>query len=145
MRAPFLCTLLLSTAAFVLGQDTNFASGPQYLMNGSPLFARSIATPSLSLSGTTLGTGASNATEGMTAGADNQTATPQPPAEPNLFTVYYGGPSTNDIEIGFAEPSSGSLTELPSSIFGYRSLTDHDRAGGSGPWVWSNRGGSCGE
>ena len=117
MRAHFLCTLLLlSTAALVFGQDTNFASGPQYLMNGSPLFARSIITPSLSLSGTTLGTGASNATEGMTAGADTQTASPQPPAEPNLFTVYYGGPSTNDIEIGFAEPSSGSLTELPSSI-----------------------------
>src|SRR5260370_41480889 len=92
MRAPFFCArLVLSTAAFVIGQDTNFASVPQYLMNGSPLFARSISTPSLSLAGPPLDTGASNATEGLTAGADNQTASPRPPAEPNLFTIYYGG------------------------------------------------------
>ncbi len=117
MRAPFLCALLvLSTAAFVIGQDTNFASGPQYLMNGSPLFARSISTPSLSLAGQPLDTGASNATEGLTAGADNQTASPRPPAEPNLFTIYYGGASTNAIEISLAEPSSGPPTELPAGI-----------------------------
>jgi hypothetical protein len=117
MRVSFCCALaVLSAATLVFGQDTNFASGPQYLMNGSPLFARSISTPSLSLAGPPLETGASNATVRLIAGADNQTASPQPAAEPNLFTIYYGGRPTSVIEISFAEPSSGSLTEVPASI-----------------------------
>src|SRR5258708_27937254 len=115
MRAPFLCALLvLSTAAFVIGQDTNFASGPQYLMSGSPLFARSISTPSLSLAGPPLDTGASNATEGLTAGADNQTASPRPPAEPNLFTIYYGGGSPKALQTNLSQFSSLPPTNHPS-------------------------------
>src|SRR5258708_30614791 len=117
MRAPFLCALLvLSTAAFVIGQDTNFASGPQYLMSGSPLFARSISTPSLSLAGPPLDTGASNATEGLTAGADNQTASPRPPAEPNLFTIYYGGAAPNAIQIKLSDTSPPPPPELSSRL-----------------------------
>jgi hypothetical protein len=117
MRVSSLCALLvLSTATFVTGQDTNFASGPQYLMNGSPLFARPVSTPSLSLAGPALDTGASNATEGLTVGADNQTTSPRPFTEPNLFPIYYGRPSTSVMEISFAETSFGSLTELPASI-----------------------------
>jgi hypothetical protein len=118
MRVPFLCMLLIVSAATLLpGQDTNFANGPQYLTNGSSFFARPISTPSLSLVGPSLGTGASNATEGLTAGADDHTASPQAPSEPNLFSIYYGRGSTNVIEISFAEPSSElSPTELPASI-----------------------------
>src|SRR5260370_27716302 len=118
MRAPFFCArLVLSTAAFVIGQDTNFASVPQYLMNGSPLFARSISTPSLSLAGPPLDTGASNATEGLTAGADNQTASPRPPAEPNLFTIYYGGGATKAPQIKLSQPFSGPPTNPASPPF----------------------------
>ena len=42
MRIPCFCTLLiLSALGTSFGQDTNFAQGPQYLMNqGSPLLAR---------------------------------------------------------------------------------------------------------
>ena len=118
MRVPFLCMLLIvSAATLVPGQDTNFANGPQYLTNGSSFFARPISTPSLSLAGPSLGTGASNATEGLTAGADYRTASPQAPSEPNLFSIYYGRASTNVIEISFAGRSSElSPTELPASI-----------------------------
>jgi len=117
MRVSFLCALLVfSTATFVIGQDTNFASGPQYLMNGSPLFARPVTTPSLSLAGPPLEIGASTATDGLTVGADNQTTSPRPFTEPNLFPIYYGRPSISVIEISFAEPSAGPLTELPGSI-----------------------------
>ena len=113
MRVSFLCSLLvLSTATLVLGQDTNFAKGPQYLMTGSPLFARSISTPTLSLEGPPLETGASSSTGGMIAGADTQTTTPQPPAQPNLFSIYYGPPATSVIQISFA----GSPAELPASL-----------------------------
>jgi hypothetical protein len=117
MRVSSLCALLvLSTATFVAGQDTDFASGPQYLMNGSLLFARPLSTPSLSLAGPALEMGASSATDGLTVGADNQTPSPQPFTEPNLFPIYYGRPSTSVIEISFAETSFAYPTELPASI-----------------------------
>ena len=60
-----LCVMLfvLSTLGIAIGQDTNFPSGPQYLMNyGSPVFARSISTPSITLTDPPLQVGASNAT-----------------------------------------------------------------------------------
>lgn len=111
----FCCTLLvLSALGMAFGQDTNFATGPQYLAYGSPLFARPISTPSLSLSGPPLGAGASNATEGLVAGADIQTPALQRHADANLFPIYYGAPRASVIEISFpAEPSS---MWLPASI-----------------------------
>jgi hypothetical protein len=113
----FLALLALGTA---FGQDTNFATGPQYLMNsdptnhGSPLFARPISTPSLSLSAPPLEAGASNATAGLAAGADNQTTSPRPSPAPELFPVYYGAPHVGFIEISF--PESEVPQELPASI-----------------------------
>jgi hypothetical protein len=113
MRVPFLCSLLvLSTATLVLGQDTDFANGPQYLMTGSPLFVRSIATPTLSLESPPLEAGASNSTSGMIAGAATQTVAPQTSALPNLFSIYYGPSATSVIEISFAALSA----ELPASL-----------------------------
>jgi hypothetical protein len=42
--------LFLTVAGSVAAQDTNFSTGPQYLVTqGSPLFARPISTPSISL------------------------------------------------------------------------------------------------
>jgi len=45
MRTCVYCTLIfISAAAF--GQDTNFATGPQYLITtGAPMLARAISTP----------------------------------------------------------------------------------------------------
>jgi hypothetical protein len=120
MRVPFLCMLLIvSAVTFAPGQDTNFASGPQYLMTGSPLFARSISTPSTTLKGPPLDAGASNATGVLIAGAENQTLLPPRAVDlPNidLFPIYYGA-STSVIEISSPEPSSErSYMELPASI-----------------------------
>jgi hypothetical protein len=42
--------LFLTVVGSIAAQDTNFSTGPQYLaIQGSPLFARPISTPSLSL------------------------------------------------------------------------------------------------
>jgi hypothetical protein len=108
--------VMLSAPGPALAQDTNFATGPQYLVTyGSPLFMRPISTPSLSLSAPPLEAGASNATAGLAAGADNQTTSPQRSPAPNLFLVYYGRPQPSFIEISFPE-SEGSTRELPASI-----------------------------
>jgi len=123
MRVCVGCTLLVLSALGVsFAQDTNFATGPQYLLSqGSPFFARSISTPSLSLSGPALEVGASNATEGLSAGAENRGASLfQPDALPKVdfFSIYYGAPRVSVIEISFPESSGGSssLIGIPPSI-----------------------------
>jgi hypothetical protein len=110
----FGCTLIVLSLATAFGQDTTFVTGPQYLMQGSSLFARPIATPSLSLSGPALEVGASNATESLMAGANNQTTVPVRPPDANLFPIYYGTPSASVVEISFAEAPPS--TQLPASI-----------------------------
>lgn len=118
MRTCIYCTLIfISAAAF--GQDTNFATGPQYLITtGSPMFARPISTPTLSFASPPLEVGADNATARLTAGAENQTVL-LPPADTlpqvDFFYFYYGQPPLSVIEISFAEPSSAHR-ELPASI-----------------------------
>jgi hypothetical protein len=124
MRVSICCTLLLlSTAGMAFAQDTNFATGPQYLMNpgsnnGSPFFTRPISTPSLSLVGPPLEIGASNATEGLVAGADDRTESLQPESQSrDVFPVYYGAPPTSVVEISFPQASGESTPpELPASI-----------------------------
>jgi hypothetical protein len=110
----FSCALLVFSLAAAFGQDTAFATGPQYLMQGSPLFARPIATPTLSLPGPALEVGANNATESLVAGASNQTAVPARHPDVNLFPIYYGATRGSVIEISFAEATSS--TQLPASI-----------------------------
>jgi hypothetical protein len=115
----FCCPLLvLSAIGIAFGQDTNFATGPQYLTQGSPLFARPISTPSLSLPGPQLEVGASNATEGLTTGAGNRNLLPpNPDALPKIdfFPIFYGASPASVIEISFPE-SEVSSRELPASI-----------------------------
>jgi len=108
MRFCLCSTLLvLSALGVAAAQDTNFANGPQYLMNyGSAYYARPISTPSLSLSGPALEVGARNATEGLVAGAQTQTAPPRLAValpQVDLFPIYYGGRPTSVIEISFSE------------------------------------------
>ncbi len=114
MRVPLFCAFCcmlfamssLGPASFA--QDTNFATGPQYLMQGSPLFAHPISTPTQSLSGPSLDIGASNATEGLIAGADNQTVVPQPHPDVNLSPIYYTEVFPSDLKLSFlAEPFPG--------------------------------------
>jgi hypothetical protein len=120
----FCCTLLvLSTQGIAFSQDTNFATGPQYLMNyGSPLLAHSISTPSMSLDGPPPEVGASDATGVLSAGAANENvAPPTPDALPkiDLFPIYYGGPPAGENgEISFSYPSEPTSlsAEIPPSI-----------------------------
>lgn len=110
--------LVLSSWGMAFGQDTNFATGPQYLMTyGSPTFARPISTPSLSLSGPPLSVGATDAAPGLEAGADTQTVTvPSPDSPPvvDFFPIYYGVIPIRVVELSFAGESSSR--ELPASI-----------------------------
>jgi hypothetical protein len=121
MRVSFCCLLIvLSAINIALAQDTNFAAGPQYLVNpgASPLFARPISTPSLSLTGPPLEVGASDATGVLTAGAGNQFVSPPSAValpQIDLFPIFYGVPPANVIEISFAE-SQESPSPLPASI-----------------------------
>jgi hypothetical protein len=112
-----LLVILSATAGFA--QESNFPTGPQYLMNyGSPMFARSISTPSMSLSGPPLETGARNSTGDLTAGAQTQTVS-VPPSDAlptvDLFSIYYGQAPVSTVEVSF---SGGSYSggELPESI-----------------------------
>jgi len=115
-----LCVMLfvLSTLGIAIGQDTNFPSGPQYLMNyGSPVFARSISTPSITLTDPPLQVGASNATGILIAGAADQTVLPPAAdAQPatDLFPIYYGAHAPSVIEISFTAESASN--DLPASI-----------------------------
>jgi hypothetical protein len=121
---PFLyCVLIvLSAIGMAFAQDTNFATGPQYLMNyGSPLFARPISTPSMSLAGPPPEVGASDATTVLTAGAGNQyVSPPSAVALPKIdfFPIFYGGPPVSENgEISFSYPiEAPSSLEIPPSI-----------------------------
>jgi hypothetical protein len=115
--------LVVSSQGIAFGQDTNFATGPQYLMNyGSPLLARSLSTPSLSLAGPPIEVGASNATGVLNAGASVQNVPPpSPDALPkiNLFPIFYGAPPiAENGEISFSYPAEPSSlpAEIPPSI-----------------------------
>jgi hypothetical protein len=123
MRVPFSCTLLVILALGVgFGQDTNFASGPQYLMtSGSPMWARPISTPTISLTGPALEAGASDATGVLIPGAANRTVLPpEAVSEPaiDLYPIFYGVRPASVIEISFAGASSEQsiISTLPASI-----------------------------
>jgi hypothetical protein len=107
--------LLAFSVGVALGQDTNFATGPQYLMQGSSLFARPLSTPSMSLAGPPLEVGASDATENLIAGADNQTVVPQPHSKLDLSPIFYTEVFASELTPSFslAEPFPG-LQGLPS-------------------------------
>jgi hypothetical protein len=104
--------LLLVLAAVSAAQDTNFAVGPQYLMNyGSPLFAQPIATPSLSLEAPLAGIPSLPAI-GPAVEGQSYVANPELRHQADLFPIYYGYPMATVVEL-----TSGELPrELPASI-----------------------------
>lgn len=124
MRACFFYSLIvLAFLGAASGQDTNFSTGPQYLMiSGSPMFARPISTPSMSLAGAPLEVGADNATGVLIAGAETQTMLPPSAvALPriDLFPIFYGNTAVinipvNDIEISL--PQASAANNIPASI-----------------------------
>jgi hypothetical protein len=110
MRQTSLLCLLLALGGISAAQDTNFATGPQYLMtNGSPLFARSISTPTLSFDSQPANVPVI-VSEPTPAGEVSTSVSAQ--AEADLPRIYYGGPVTSVIEITAVEPPAN----LPASI-----------------------------
>ena len=127
------CCFLLFLIGSAFAQDTNFAAGPQYLLNGSPILARSIATPTLSLDAPLPPVESASfnipeaASEAAVEGASEApadvafTANPQLAHQADLIPIYYGadnhyGVSTAVVEISFPEGASESSAELPASI-----------------------------
>jgi hypothetical protein len=112
MRLASSFCLLVVLAGISAAQDTNFSEGPQYLMTaGSPMFARPIATPSLSLQSPLPAISSFPEIEPPT---DNQTvlANPELGHEANLFPVYYGYRMPTVVELTATEEP----LELPQSL-----------------------------
>ena len=118
MRFHIFCCLLVLVGVSA-AQDSNFAVGPQYLMNyGSPIFAQPIATPSLSLD--TPVVASETISEDNVPAPDNETvaAISEFLSQVDLFPIYYGTPRVSVIELSFREPGerSASLHPLPISF-----------------------------
>jgi hypothetical protein len=115
MRLAGSLCLLIALAGISAAQDTNFATGPQYLITSpSTMFLHSIATPSLSFGSASAPTPPAT-TETVPASQVVET----PPVLPNnvdLTRVYWGGRedggNSSEIEITAAEPPQN----LPASI-----------------------------
>jgi len=119
MRVASCILFVLAALTMAAGQDTNFSTGPQYLVTyGSPLFLHSIATPSMAWPSPPANVGASDATSRLSAGADNNTADtlPQPPPQANLFLTYYGAPPVQQIVLQGYSGEAPSEERLPASI-----------------------------
>ena len=118
--ASRLLLLWLLAAGVAAGQDTNFATGPQYLMNyGSPIFLHPISTPSIAWQSPLLEVGASDARSGLSAGPENRTtdSLPQPAPPADLSPIYYGEPAVSEVEISFSgNEGEAELEALPASI-----------------------------
>ncbi|HTS37120.1 MAG TPA: hypothetical protein VMH04_15705 [Candidatus Solibacter sp.] len=112
MRSAVVLVLLVASLGLASAQDTNFSTGPQYLITtDSPLFLRSIATPTLSFeppmappAPITPGPGTELPTSAVPAPIQSQ---------PDLARVYWGGQDTSVVEISSEEP----VLPLPASIF----------------------------
>ena len=119
MRVALGCSVLLLVVmtGMVVAQDTNFDHGPQYLLtNGSSIFARPIATPIMSPPAPVPEIGASDSTEGLAAGAEDATVTPQPPAPFDFFPIFYGRKWVNEIRMSSLAEDSAEDIEPPTSL-----------------------------
>jgi hypothetical protein len=111
MRLASLCFLLFVLAGISAAQDMNFAVGPQYLMtSGSPMFARPIATPTLSLDAP-LPSMPSLPEVGPPV-ADQPFVSNPGIQGPDLLPIYYGYPTPSVVEL----TSTGPPSEVPQSI-----------------------------
>lgn len=107
--------ILLALVVPAAAQDTNFSTGPQYLLNGSPLFARPIGTPSLSLETPLEPPTDHTGSEAAAEQAVENTLEQLPPLD--FSSIYYEPPTAEEIRISSnnSEPR-GESPQLPSSI-----------------------------
>jgi hypothetical protein len=120
-QSTLLCFLVLLMTISV-AQDTNFPAGPQYLRtSGSPLFAQSIATPSLSLEAPLPGI-PSLPSVGPAVNNQPYTSNPELAHQADLFPIYYGYPRISAVEL----PSAELFRQLPANIidFAVTGMTD---------------------
>ena len=92
MRLATLFCVLLALAGTNVAQSTNFPTGPQYLVNGSPMFLRSIATPSLSLSAPLASPSASE-NDGL---SQSPLSSAPLPISGDLSRILWGAPGPSD-------------------------------------------------
>ena len=110
MRTLF--CLLFALIGISAAQDINFPSGPSYLMiSGSPTFAQSVATPTLSFD-TSLPPISSLPEVGPVIGNQPYIENPERQQGPDLYSIYYGYPMPSVVEIVSTEPPR----ELPASF-----------------------------
>ena len=110
--AGFLCLLFAATGV-AIAQDTNFPTGPQYLITtDSPLFLHSIATPTMSLDAP-LPSVPFPATESSTV-VSSSSEPASAPSPYGLARIYWGGPAESAVDLSSEEP----FAPLPSSIVG---------------------------
>lgn len=101
---------LLGVAA---AQDTDFPTGPQYLITANPMFLYPISTPSLSLN-TPLPSVPSYIITGAEITDVPYAPNPILEGQADLFPVYYGYPPISVVELVSPEETP----ELPGSITG---------------------------
>jgi hypothetical protein len=125
-----LCFLFLVVAGIsAAAQDTNFSSGPQYLVTaGSGSLLRPIATPTLFLDAPLPPV---EPLPDFLPSVANQSSDsePQPAIQLNLFPIFYGYRASVDIEL-----TSEAPREVPPSLAGFVTMTDAEslRARGYG-------------
>jgi hypothetical protein len=111
MRLHLVIGVLVGLGGIAAAQDTNFSTGPQYLMSyGSPLLLHSIATPSLDLNAPPVNAFPQASTEEQPV---------PPPAVPqsgaDLTRIYWGEPagavsaSENVSEIEISSPQTAPI------------------------------------
>lgn len=130
MRLTHLCFLfLVVTGIFAAAQDTNFSSGPQYLVTASSgSLLRPIATPTLFLDAPLPPVEPPLNFLPSVANQSSDSA-PPPQIQLSLFPIFYGYPASSDIELTSEVPR-----EVPPSLGGFITITDAEslRARGYG-------------
>ena len=117
LGCAFLAFILAATCS---AQETNFATGPRYLLtSGSPLFAHSLATPTLSFETALPQAGTSEPSVPQASAEQYQAVSDALDLQRQAYlpTVYYGAPTATAVEINIVgSPEAESLQALPASI-----------------------------
>jgi hypothetical protein len=106
---------VLALALPAAAQDTSFSTGPQYLLNGSPLLARPTTTPSLSLETPLEPPADHSGSDAAAEQAVEHKLEQLPPLD--FFSIYYEPPTAQEIVV-FSDNSEGQgeASRLPATM-----------------------------
>jgi len=113
MRLIGPAVLFFAILGVAAAQDTDFSTGPQYLVTANPMFLHPINTPSLSLE-TSLPPVPSYIITGPEITDVPYVSNPILQGQADLFPIYYGYPEISIVELVSPEETP----ELPGSITG---------------------------